>query len=83
MCNLFSTPSVPSFVPAPAPIMEQQGTGEEEANMDKERRRAAARQGFESTWLGKSKLGAFGGGQSAAPAAPQAPQTVLRKNMGA
>jgi hypothetical protein len=80
MCGLFDVPKPPPMIePPPPPIMEQ----EDERSMvgkDLERRRAAARQGFESTWLTRgSQTGRPGGG---APQ-PQQPQTVLRKQMGA
>ena len=76
MCGLFSAP--PIMEPPPPPIMEQD-TEREEVGKDLERRRAAARQGFESTWLTRgSRTGVPGGG-----AATQQPQTVLRKTMGA
>jgi len=80
MCGLFDVPEPPPMIePPPPPIMEQ----EDERSMvgrDLERRRAAARQGFESTWLTRgSQTGRPGGG---APQ-PQQPQTVLRKTMGA
>jgi len=80
MCGLFDVPKPPPMIePPPPPIMEQ----EDERSMvgkDLERRRAAARQGFESTWLTRgSQTGRPGGG---APQ-PQQPQTVLRKTMGA
>ncbi len=80
MCGLFDIPKPPPMIePPPPPIMEQ----EDERSMvgkDLERRRAAARQGFESTWLTRgSQTGRPGGG---APQ-PQQPQTVLRKTMGA
>lgn len=87
MClsNLFSTPDVPEITPpppAPPTMQGDQGTGKEAANMERERRRAAARQGFESTWLGKSRMGKAGGGQNNSQA-NQRPQTVLRQKMGA
>lgn len=76
MCGLFSAP--PIMEPPPPPIMEQD-TEREEVGKDLERRRAAARRGFESTWLTRgSRTGVPGGG-----AATQQPQTVLRKTMGA
>lgn len=76
MCGLFATP--PIMEPPPPPIMEQD-TEREEVGKDLERRRAAARRGFESTWLTRgSRTGVPGGG-----AATQQPQTVLRKTMGA
>jgi hypothetical protein len=76
MCGLFSAP--PIMEPPPPPIMEQESE-REEVGRDFERRRAAARQGFESTWLTRgSRTGVPGGG-----AATQQPQTVLRKTMGA
>jgi hypothetical protein len=80
MCGLFDVPKPPPMIePSPPPIMEQ----EDERSMvgkDLERRRAAARQGFESTWLTRgSQTGRPGGGATA----PQQPQTVLRKTMGA
>ena len=80
MCGLFDVPEPPPIIePPPPPIMEQ----EDERSMvgkDLERRRAAARQGFESTWLTRgNQTGRPGGG---APQ-PQQPQTVLRKTMGA
>ena len=79
MCGLFDVPKPPPIMePPPPPIMEQ----EDERSMvgkDLERRRAAARRGFESTWLTRgSQTGRPGGG-----AAPQQPQTVLRRTMGA
>lgn len=81
MCGLFSTPSVPpppQIVEPPPPIIEQESE-REEVGRDLERRRAAARRGFESTWLTRgSRTGVPGGG-----AATQQPQTVLRKTMGA
>ena len=84
MCGLFSTPSVPpppQIVEPPPPIIEQD-TKREEVGKDLERRRAAARRGFESTWLTRgSRTGVPGGG--AATQQPQQPQTVLRKTMGA
>lgn len=77
MCGLFATPP-PIMEPPPPPIMEQD-TEREEVGRDLERRRAAARRGFESTWLTRgSRTGVPGGG-----AATQQPQTVLRKTMGA
>jgi hypothetical protein len=64
--------------------IEEEEEGNELIGKDRERRRAAARQGFESTWLGKSRMGAPGGGQNTAQnTQQQRPQTVLRKNMGA
>ena len=79
MCGLFSAP--PIMEPPPLPIMEQD-TEREEVGKDLERRRAAARRGFESTWLTRgSRTGVPGGG--AATQQPQQPQTVLRKTMGA
>ena len=76
MCGLFSAP--PIMEPPPPPIMEQD-TEREEVGKDLERRRAAARRGFESTWLTRgSRTGVPGGG-----AATQQPQTVLRRTMGA
>lgn len=76
MCGLFSAP--PIMEPPPPPIMEQESE-REEVGRDLERRRAAARRGFESTWLTRgSRTGVPGGG-----AATQQPQTVLRKTMGA
>lgn len=79
MCGLFSAP--PIMEPPPPPIMEQD-TEREEVGKDLERRRAAARRGFESTWLTRgSRTGVPGGG--AATQQPQQPQTVLRKTMGA
>jgi len=76
MCGLFSAP--PIMEPPPPPIMEQESE-REEVGRDFERRRAAARRGFESTWLTRgSRTGVPGGG-----AATQQPQTVLRKTMGA
>ncbi len=79
MCGLFSAP--PIIEPPPPPIMEQD-TEREEVGKDLERRRAAARRGFESTWLTRgSRTGVPGGG--AATQQPQQPQTVLRKTMGA
>ena len=82
MCGLFSTPTPPPIMePPPPPVMEQ-GTEREEVGKDLERRRAAARRGFESTWLTRgSRTGVPGGG--AATQQPQQPQTVLRKTMGA
>jgi len=82
MCGLFSTPTPPPIIePPPPPVMEQ-GTEREEVGKDLERRRAAARRGFESTWLTRgSRTGVPGGG--AATQQPQQPQTVLRKTMGA
>ena len=81
MCGLFSTPSVPpppQIVEPPPPIIEQESE-REEVGRDFERRRAAARRGFESTWLTRgSRTGVPGGG-----AATQQLQTVLRKTMGA
>jgi len=60
----------------------EQDTEREEVGKDLERRRAAARRGFESTWLTRgSRTGVPGGG--AATQQPQQPQTVLRKTMGA
>ena len=80
MCGLFATPP-PIMEPPPPPIMEQD-TEREEVGKDLERRRAAARRGFESTWLTRgSRAGVPGGG--AATQQPQQPQTVLRKTMGA
>ena len=80
MCGLFATPP-PIMEPPPPPIMEQD-TEREEVGKDLERRRAAARRGFESTWLTRgSRTGVPGGG--AATQQPQQPQTVLRKTMGA
>ncbi len=77
MCGLFSAP--PIMEPPPPPVFEQD-TEREEVGKDLERRRAAARQGYESTWLTRgSQTGRPGGG---APQ-PQQPQTVLRKQMGA
>lgn len=76
MCGLFSAP--PIMEPPPPPVFEQD-TEREEVGKDLERRRAAARRGFESTWLTRgSRTGVPGGG-----AATQQPQTVLRKTMGA
>jgi hypothetical protein len=82
MCGLFATPTPPPIVePPPPPIMEQESE-REEVGKDLERRRAAARRGFESTWLTRgSRTGVPGGG--AATQQPQQPQTVLRKTMGA
>jgi len=82
MCGLFSTPTPPPIMePPPPPVMEQD-TEREEVGRDLERRRAAARRGFESTWLTRgSRTGVPGGG--AATQQPQQPQTVLRKTMGA
>jgi hypothetical protein len=82
MCGLFATPTPPPIMePPPPPIMEQD-TEREEVGKDLERRRAAARRGFESTWLTRgSRTGVPGGG--AATQQPQQPQTVLRKTMGA
>lgn len=82
MCGLFSTPTPPPIMePPPPPVMEQD-TEREEVGRDLERKRAAARQGFESTWLTRgSRTGVPGGG--AATQQPQQPQTVLRKTMGA
>jgi hypothetical protein len=82
MCGLFATPTPPPIMePPPPPIMEQD-TEREEVGRDLERRRAAARRGFESTWLTRgSRTGVPGGG--AATQQPQQPQTVLRKTMGA
>ena len=82
MCGLFATPSPPPIMePPPPPIMEQESE-REEVGRDLERRRAAARRGFESTWLTRgSRTGVPGGG--AATQQPQQPQTVLRKTMGA
>lgn len=79
MCGLFSAP--PIMEPPPPPIMEQD-TEREEVGKDLERRRAAARQGYESTWLTRgSQTGRPGGG--AATQQTQQPQTVLRRTMGA
>lgn len=79
MCGLFSAP--PIMEPPPPPVFEQD-TEREEVGKDLERRRAAARRGFESTWLTRgSRTGVPGGG--AATQQPQQPQTVLRKTMGA
>ena len=79
MCGLFSAP--PIMEPPPPPIMEQDSE-RKEVGRDLERRRAAARRGFESTWLTRgSRTGVPGGG--AATQQPQQPQTVLRKTMGA
>ena len=82
MCGLFATPTPPPIMePPPPPVMEQ-GTEREKVGRDLERRRAAARRGFESTWLTRgSRTGVPGGG--AATQQPQQPQTVLRKTMGA
>jgi len=82
MCGLFATPTPPPIMePPPPPVMEQD-TEREEVGRDLERRRAAARRGFESTWLTRgSRTGVPGGG--AATQQPQQPQTVLRKTMGA
>jgi hypothetical protein len=82
MCGLFATPTPPPIMePPPPPIMEQESE-REEVGKDLERRRAAARRGFESTWLTReSRTGVPGGG--AATQQPQQPQTVLRKTMGA
>jgi len=82
MCGLFATPTPPPIMePPPPPVMEQ-GTERKEVGRDLERRRAAARRGFESTWLTRgSRTGVPGGG--AATQQPQQPQTVLRKTMGA
>ena len=85
MCGLFATPTPPPIMePPPPPIMEQESE-REEVGRDLERRRAAARRGFESTWLTRltrgSRVGVPGGG--AATQQPQQPQTVLRKIMGA
>ena len=82
MCGLFSTPTPPPIMePPPPPVMEQD-TEREEVGKDLERRRAAARRGYESTWLTRgSRTGVPGGG--AATQQPQQPQTVLRKTMGA
>jgi len=67
--------------PPPPPVFEQD-TEREEVGKDLERRRAAARRGFESTWLTRgSQTGLPGGGT--ATQQPQQPQTVLRKTMGA
>lgn len=78
MCGLFATPIME---PPPPPIMEQESE-RKEVGRDLERRRAAARRGFESTWLTRgSRTGVPGGG--AATQQPQQPQTVLRKTMGA
>ena len=80
MCGLFSTPSVPPpppIVQPPPPIIEEESE-RAEVGRDLERRRAAARRGFESTWLTRgSQMGRPGG------ATPQQPQTVLRRTMGA
>ena len=82
MCGLFATPSPPPIMePPPPPIIEQESE-REEVGRDLERRRAAARRGFESTWLTRgSRTGVPGGG--AATQQLQQPQTVLRKTMGA
>ena len=82
MCGLFATTTPPPIMePPPPPIMEQESE-REEVGRDLERRRAAARRGFESTWLTRgSRTGVPGGG--AATQQPQQPQTVLRKTMGA
>ena len=82
MCGLFATPTPPPIMePPPPPIMEQESE-REEVGRDLERRRAAARRGFESTWLTRgSRTGVPGGG--ATTQQPQQPQTVLRKTMGA
>jgi hypothetical protein len=82
MCGLFSAP--PIMEPPPPPVFEQD-TEREEVGKDLERRRAAARQGYESTWLTReSKTGVPGGGAATQqPQQPQQPQTVLRKTMGA
>ena len=84
MCGLFATPTPPPppiMEPPPPPIMEQESE-REEVGRDLERRRAAARRGFESTWLTRgSRTGVPGGG--AATQQLQQPQTVLRKTMGA
>ena len=82
MCGLFATPTPPPIMePPPPPIMEQESE-REEVGRDFERRRAAARRGFESTWLTRgSRTGVPGGG--AVTQQPQQPQTVLRKTMGA
>ena len=82
MCGLFATPTPPPIMePPPPPIMEQESE-REEVGRDLERRRAAARRGFESTWLTRgSRTGVPGGG--AATQQLQQPQTVLRKTMGA
>lgn len=84
MCGLFSTPSVPpppKIVEPPPPIIEQESE-REEVGKDLERRRAAARRGFESTWLTRgSQTGRPGEG--AATQQTQRPQTVLRRTMGA
>lgn len=82
MCGLFATPTPPPIMePPPPPIMEQESE-RKEVGRDLERRRAAARRGFESTWLTRgSRTGVPGGG--AATQQPQQPQTVLRKTMGA
>lgn len=80
MCGLFATPPL-IMEPPPPPIMEQESE-RKEVGRDLERRRAAARRGFESTWLTRgSRTGVPGGG--AATQQPQQPQTVLRKTMGA
>lgn len=81
MCGLFTYGAPPIMEPPPPPIMEQESE-REEVGRDLERRRAAARRGFESTWLTRgSRTGVPGGG--AATQQPQQPQTVLRKTMGA
>lgn len=82
MCGLFATPSPPPIMESPPPPIMEQDTEREEVGKDLERRRAAARRGFESTWLTRgSRTGVPGGG--VATQQPQQPQTVLRKTMGA
>lgn len=79
MCGLFSAPRM--VEPVPPPIIEE-GSEREEVGRDAERRRAAARRGFESTWLTRGSQTGVPGGGAAAPQ-PQRPETVLRRTMGA
>jgi hypothetical protein len=83
MCGLFSPPEMPE--PILPPLEEEP---EETLNLDRERRRAAARQGFESTWLTRNRVGSPGGGgsgqgtASGGAQAPRRPQTVMRRTLG-
>lgn len=85
MCGLFSPPEMPEPI---LPPLEEEPEGSETLNLDRERRRAAARQGFESTWLTRNRVGSPGGGGSGQNTAsggaqtPRRPQTVMRRTLG-
>jgi hypothetical protein len=85
MCGLFSPPEMPEPI---LPPLEEEPEGRETLNLDRERRRAAARQGFESTWLTRNRVGSPGGGgsgqgtASGGAQAPRRPQTVMRRTLG-